>query len=316
MGDSKRISGTLQFYPRKRASKVIPSANWKPLEEKDQQGILGFICYKVRMKSLLVKDNTEDSMTKSKRITIPCTILECPPMKILSIRFYKGQKVLKDIIVSNEKILKKKIKVPKKLKDLEKEIPKEFDNIRILVYSSVKETGIGKKSPDILEIGLGGSKEDKLNFIKEKWNKPIYINEVFSTELADIRAVTKGKGTQGPVKRFGISLKDHKSEKGVRRPGSLAPWRPARVTFRAPMAGQTGYHNRISYNQQILEIGKINQKDINPSQGFEHYGKIKTDYILLKGSVIGPSKRPILLTKALRPSKRQIKKQFEILAIR
>ena len=57
----------------------------------------------------------------------------------------------------------------------------------------------------------------------------------------------------GPVKRFGISLKFHKSEKGVRRPGSLAPWHPARVTFRTPNMGQTGFFTRVSYNNLIME---------------------------------------------------------------
>jgi large subunit ribosomal protein L3 len=105
--------------------------------------------------------------------------------------------------------------------------------------------------------------------------------------LVDIRGVTRGFGTSGPVKRFGISLKNHKSEKGVRRPGSLAPWHPARVTFKAPIAGQTGYQNRIAYNNQILQVGKISEKDINKKGGFDHYGIIKTDYLVVKGSIPG-----------------------------
>ncbi|MEA3248389.1 MAG: 50S ribosomal protein L3, partial [Nanoarchaeota archaeon] len=119
-----------------------------------------------------------------------------------------------------------------------------------------------------------------------------------------------------PMKRFGIALKSHKSEKGRRRPGSLAPWHPCRVTFRAPQAGQTGYHNRVVYNNLILSVGKINEKDINKKGGFEHYGVVKTDYLILKGSIPGPRKRGIMITPAIRPTKYTAKKKFEVLELR
>ena len=118
------------------------------------------------------------------------------------------------------------------------------------------------------------------------------------------------------MKRFGISLKSHKSEKGRRRPGSLAPWHPARVTFRTPMAGQTGYHSRISYNNLILSVGKISEKDINKKGGFEHYGVVKNDYVILKGSVPGPANRGIVITPAIRPTKFRAKKKLEVVSLR
>jgi len=184
------------------------------------------------------------------------------------------------------------------------------------MFSGVGETGIGKKKADLIEIGLSGTAEEKLNFIKSNIGKSIPVGEVFSEGLVDIRAVTKGYGTQGPMRRFGIALKSHKSEKGRRRPGSLAPWHPCRVTFRAPQAGQTGYHNRVAYNNLILKIGKIAEEDINKKGGFEHYGIVKTDYIVVKGSVPGPKKRGLVITPALRPTKFQSKKKFEVLELR
>ena len=152
--------------------------------------------------------------------------------------------------------------------------------------------------------------------IKERIGKEISVTEVFSEGLVDVRGVTKGFGTCGPVKRFGIALKSHKSEKGQRRPGSLAPWHPARVTFRAPQAGQTGYFSRITYNNLIMEVGKIAEKDINQKGGFEHYGIIKTDYMILKGSIPGPKKRGLVITTAIRPTKKQSKKKLEVLELR
>ena len=156
-----------------------------------------------------------------------------------------------------------------------------------------------------------GNREDLSDIIYD-----ISIGDVFSEGLVDVRGVTKGFGTQGPVKRFGISLKSHKSEKGRRRPGSLAPWHPARVTFRAPQAGQTGYHTRITYNNLILKVGKISEEDINRKSGFEHYGTIKTDYIILKGSIPGPQKRGIVITNPIRPTRYQAKKKFEVIELR
>jgi len=92
----KTRAGSLQFWPRKRARRILHSVNWGPI---NKEGLQGFICYKVGMISVYVKDNTNHSMTKNKRIVIPATILECPPLKIYSIRFYKDNQVIKDLIV-------------------------------------------------------------------------------------------------------------------------------------------------------------------------------------------------------------------------
>jgi ribosomal protein L3 len=49
---------------------------------------------------------------------------------------------------------------------------------------------------------------------------------------------------------------------------------------------------------------------------FPNYGMIRTDYVLLRGSVQGSQKRQLLMTSALRGSKRQIKKNFELIELR
>jgi ribosomal protein L3 len=50
-------------------------------------------------------------------------------------------------------------------------------------------------------------------------------------------------------------------------------------------------------------------------KGIKNYGDVKTDYIILYGSVQGPSKRQILITTPLRPTKEQGKKVFEFLEV-
>lgn len=313
--------GSLQFYPRKRASKMLPSVNWNGITRKDS-GLLGFIGYKAGMKSAYVKDNTPNSMTKNQRITIPVTIIECPALKIFSIRFYKEGKVAGEILNSNlDKELKSKLKIPKspnkKIDDFSKE---KFDDLRIIVYSQVKKIGF-KKTPDLIEVSLSGSLDEKVNFAKEKISKEISVkdflnDEVMKQGIIDVRGVTKGKGFQGSTKRFGLTLQSHKSEKGVRGPGSGGPWHPPRVEFSQPMAGQMGYFTRVVYNNKILFIGDKNDGEKNFKIELKNYGKIKNDFLVIYGSVQGPSKRQLVLTLPLRAVKNQIKKNYELLELR
>lgn len=303
---SKPREGSLQFWPRKRAEKLLPSVNWSAIKaDSKNSGFLGFIAYKAGMSTALVKDSTDKSMTSGKKIYIPVTILEAPGMKIYAVRFYNQGSVIKDILVSQDKELKKVIKVPKQIKEIK--VPEKYDDVRVLVYSLVNKTGI-KKTPDVSELAV--SAPDKIEYIKGLIGKEITIKD-FVPSLVDIRGLTSGKGFSSAVKRYGISLKQHKSEKGRRRPGSLGPWHPARVIFRVPMAGQLGMFSRVHYNQKIVHCGSVSEKNINPSSGFEHYGKINSSYIIIQGSVQGPQKRQVLLTSALRPTKKQIKKKFE-----
>jgi len=310
--------------------------SWDAISDKRSDiGLLGFIGYKVGMMSAYVRDNLGTSLVKNQRITIPVTIIEFPNMRFLSVRFYKNNKVVGDVLCSNlDREVKKKVKLPKGTassgsKDPERHKNKiedfkegDYDDIRVVVYSQVKKTGI-KKKPDIVEIGLSGNLDEKLSFVKENMNKELsvkdFLNENVLKEdhgLVDVRGVTKGKGLQGPTKRFGLSLNVHKKEKGQRGPGTGGAWHPARVEFTHPMAGQMGYFTRVVYNNHVLLVSDVGEKDINPKSGFKKYGTVKGDYIIVYGSIQGPSKRQLLVTVASRPSKNQIKKNFEFLEVR
>ena len=308
--------GSLQFYPRVRAKKILPRVSWNFLS-KEKGGLLGFIGYKVGMKSAYVRDNTSHSLTKGQRITVPVTIIECPTMKIFAVRFYKNKKVVGDVLNSSiDKEMRKKIKLPKAVKKKIEDFKEgDYDDLRVIVYSQVKKTGI-KKKPDISEIGLSGNISEKLEFVKNNLAKEISIKDIFAEGVVDIRGVTKGKGNQGPTKRFGLRLRDHKSEKGRRGPGSGGPWHPARVSFREPRAGQMGYFTRVVYNNKIVEVNGISEKDINPKSGFKKFGNVKNDYLIVRGSIQGPSKRQLLITTPLRPSKKQTKKNYEFIELR
>ncbi|MDO8459826.1 MAG: 50S ribosomal protein L3 [Nanoarchaeota archaeon] len=301
--------GSLQFYPRKRAAKFVPSVNWKPIAG---EGVLGFIAYKVGMATAIVKDSTPKTMASGKQISLPVTILEVPNMKVYSVRFYKDGQVLKETVVSKDKELKRILKAPKELPNFDSAIPQAYDDIRIIAYSIPSQTHI-KKTPDIIELAVGA--KNKLEFVKTIIGKELSLPDLLKSPFVDVRGLTIGKGLQGPVARFGISLRQHKSEKGVRRPGSLGPWHPARVTYYTPMAGQLGMFTRVHYNLKVLGTGKIAEKDINPPSGFRHYGKIHSSYIVVKGSVQGPPKRQILLTTPFRLTRDNTKLQYELLEL-
>jgi len=253
---SRPRRGSLQYWPRKRSKKSLPSVSWTKISSENiSNKLMGFIGYKVGMKSAYVKNSTPDSMTKNKRIVVPVTIIECPPMKIFSVRFYKYGIVANEVLAQNlDKELKRKVKLPKNYSKKIEDI-KDYDDIKIIVYSIVKTTGI-KKSPDISEIALGGSLDDKINFVKEHLNKEIKVKDIFNKmQLVDIRGITKGKGLEGAVKRFGIGLRSHKAEKTKRGIATLGSWKPKRVEFTVANSGKMGYHQRTEFSKQILKIG-------------------------------------------------------------
>jgi large subunit ribosomal protein L3 len=313
MGAPKRPRrGSLQFYPRKRVSKLLPSVNWSGLDLKPQaKGILGFITYKVGMGTALVKDTTDKSMTLNKKIYIPATVLEAPNMKVYSVRFYKNSKVLKDIVVSSDPVLKRIVKVSKKpISHNLENAPKEFDDVRIIVYSIPSQAKL-KKTPDMIELAVNA--DNKIEYIKSLLNKEIPFTEFLNDKvsLLDIRGLTTGKGFSGPMKRYGVGRRSHKAEKGVRSVGSIGPWHPAHITFRVPNSGQLGMFTRLIYNIKVLKSGKISETNINPKNGFKHYGNINSNFIIVKGSVQGPAKRQILITLPQRPTRHTVKQKLE-----
>ncbi|MBW2985502.1 50S ribosomal protein L3 [Candidatus Woesearchaeota archaeon] len=302
----KPRSGSLQFWPRSRAKSSKPRVrSWAKQNESKP---LAFIGYKAGMAHVMIKDNKPTSPTKGETIFMPVTIIECPAIKITSSRFYKntnsGQKLVSEILSEKlDKYLKRKINIPKKQKATIPS-PEDYDEVRILVNTQPNKLSTGKKKPELMEISLGGKKEDQLKFIKEHEGKDIIINDIFEeNELTDIHAVTKGKGFQGPVKRFGISLRSHKSEKTIRGPGSLGPWKgQTHIMWKVAHAGQTGYHTRTEHNKQIIKISD-NPEELNPKGGIKHYGVIKNTAIMIKGSIPGAKKRLIVITKPIRPKK-------------
>jgi len=289
--------GSLEYWPRKRAADIVARIRtWTPSKETK---IIGFAAYKVGMTHLMVTDNRTTSQTKGEDIQVPVTILECPPLKIASILVYRkdayglhctGQ-------INADKLEKETARtIITQKKPIKQPDTKNIAEVRILAYTQPKLTSIGKKAPEFFELGIGGTKpEEKLALAKGFLGKEIKISDVFNEgQVVDVTSITKGKGLQGPVKRFGVNLRSHKSQKAKRGPGSLGPWHGPR-TYRIAHAGQMGYQQRMDRNKQIMKIGDDATK-INAKGGFLRYGFVKNSYLLIKGSVGGPPKRLITLS--------------------
>lgn len=72
-----------------------------------------------------------------------------------------------------------------------------------------------------------------------------------------------------------------------------------------------GYHHRTELNKKIYRIGRgddesnattesdATKKAITPMGGFPHYGIVKNDFLMLKGSIPGTKKRVITIRKSL-----------------
>lgn len=296
MTDLKRPRrGSMAHRPRKRATSQNARVYW--MDSSDKR-VLGFAGYKVGMAHVAYVDDTE-SPTKGQEVVSSATVVEVPPMVVYGVRCYRGNDSVGDIISTDEKIIKllgyRKKPGAKPLNEA------EADDVRLLVFAMPSKTGFGKKHIERMELGCGGKDaKEKLEYCKGLMGKELKVSDVFKPgEYVDVVTISIGKGWQGPVKRFGISIQRRKATGKRRHVGTLGQWHPPYVLYTVPQAGQTGYHKRTELNKRILRISQ-KPEDVNPSCGFPGYGFVKNDYVLLKGSIPGPAKRLVKLRVAAR----------------
>ena len=301
--------GSLAYSPRKRAKREVPRVRSWP--EQSEPKIQGFAGYKAGMTHTIIIDDRPNSPTEGMEISVPVTILETPPLKIAAIRAYNntpyGRKVsLEEWSRDLETDLKKLMPLHKGSSVREGSLD-GAEEIRLLMYTLPKKVGgISKKVPDLMEMRVGAKDvKSTFEYAHKIIGKEVAITDIYKIgELVDVISITKGKGTQGPVKRWGVTIQDRKAFRGGkgRHIGNLGPWNPARVRWTVPQLGQTGYHQRTEFNKRIIKIGS-NGSEVTPQGGLLKYGIIKGDYIMLKGSVPGPIKRLVRIRDAIRPSR-------------
>jgi len=259
-----------------------------------------FAGYKVGMTHVHYINNRKTATAKNEEMSFAVTVVECPPLKVIGMKSYNpthgGKQTVSQIFTSNlDKELARKITLPKKKS--EKEL-KDGKSYSIIIQTQPKLAGI-KKKPEIFEVPVKDAETGKSLLGKE-----LYINEMVKPgQQLDVYGVTRGKGFQGPVKRFGITLRNHKSEKAIRNPGAVGPWHPHHGNYTVAHAGQMGYHQRQEKNKLVLKVG-TKPEEINVNGGFMHYGLVKNNYVLFKGSLQGTPKRLVIFMPAKRPDRK------------
>jgi large subunit ribosomal protein L3 len=280
--------------------------------------ISGFPAFKAGMLQAITIDDRERTPNFGRPMFSPATVLAAPPVTICGIRAYaerEGRKyVLADVFAENlDESLREKIG-SRKNTDADHELDElgtQLDQVvsfAALVAVIPSDAGLSNSIPQVQEIYVsGGDKKAQFEYLRTILGKQVKCSDLFKVGgYVDAIAVTKGKGFEGPITRFGVKRKQHKSRKSVRAVGVISPWHPATVMYTVARAGQMGFHQRIMKNNRILAIGNTPPSPITPPGGYLHYGEIKGDFIILRGSIPGPIKRLVDLRLPLYPKKQKV----------
>jgi large subunit ribosomal protein L3 len=321
--------GSRAFSPRCRARSINARIrSWPEIDGPAR--IQGFAGYKAGMTHAIIVDPRPKSTTSGQEIQVPVTVIEVPPMKVAGVRVYKdspyGLQCLTEFwsdkqdhdlerlcSVKNGKNRKngepKKAHKKGEAKKDKKSVteltvdPELVDEVRLLMHTLPKMVmGVPKKKPDLIEVRIGGGTiQERLALAKDLVGKEIKVTDYIKEtgKVVDLIAVTKGKGFQGAIKRWGVKLLVHKNSKHRRQTGTAGPWHPNYVMSTVPLAGQMGFHQRTELNKTVIKVGE-NGEEVTPSGGFVRYGKVVNPYILIYGSIPGPAKRMIRIRDAAR----------------
>ncbi|XP_047338550.1 60S ribosomal protein L3-2-like [Impatiens glandulifera] len=351
--------GSLGFLPRKRANRQRGKVKAFPKDDPTKPcRLTSFIGYKAGMTHIVRDVEKPGSKLNKKEACEAVTIIEAPPMVIVGVVGYvktsRGLRSLntvwaqhlseeakrrfyKNYCKSKKKAFtkySKKYETEEGKKDITtqlEKLKKYCSVIRVLAHTQIRKMkGLKKKKADIMEIQVnGGNTHQKVDYAYSFFEKQVPVDAVFQKdEMIDIIGVTKGKGYEGVVTRWGVSRLPRKTHRGLRKVACIGAWHPARVSFTVARAGQNGYHHRTELNKKIYKVGKSGQeshtaitefdmteKDITPIGGFPHYGIVKEDYLMIKGGCVGTKKRVLtlrqsLLTQTSRVALEEIKLKF------
>ena len=315
---SRPRKGSLGFGPRTRASSEVPRIRSWP-DDDGAAGVQGFAGYKAGMTHVVMVNDESDSPREGMEESVPVTVMEVPPMRAVALRAYEdtpyGQKPVTEVWATefhNE--LGRTLDLP-----AENTFESDAEELRELVDDGVVDdlrfithtepaamANVPKKRPDVMETRVGGgSLRERLDYaleLVENGGEHEFGDVFRAGEYADVSGITKGKGTQGPVKRWGVQKRKgkHARQGWRRRIGNLGPWNPSRVRSTVPQQGQTGYHQRTELNKRLIDFGEGD--DASVEGGFKGYGEVDGHYALVKGSVPGPSRRLLRLRPAVRPN--------------
>ena len=307
----------MAYSPRGRAKSMEARIRGWPDIKSDEPRLLAHAGFKAGCIQLVSIDDHEQTPNHGKQLVTIGTVIVTPPFVVIGIRGYSKDVnglhasfdvYAKDTPKNVEKAFKIKVN-DEGIENAEKSLRK-IKQIFAIVTITPRLVGLEQKKPYVFEIAVkGGDIQKQFTFVKELLGKEIKIDQVFeSGSIVDAAAITKGKGWQGVIYRWGVKRKQHKSRKTVREVGSLGPISPQSVMYTVPRAGQTGFHQRIEYDKRIMIMSNTekNEFKINPDGGYKHFGNVSGDFIVVKGSVPGTYRRLIKLRHQIRNEPKKI----------
>lgn len=302
--------GSVAFRPRARARSLEARVRTWPQVAGEKNTLLGFAGFKVGGIHVLTIDDREKTPNFGKQLLNAATVIATPPVKIIGIRAYKtdlyGDHAIFDVYAKDlPKELSRRIDVKQAEDAMTKAEGKIAQASSVMAIASISPStvGISQKKPFVFELGVSG-KDAKAQFeyAKSILGKEIKASDIFQLgQNVDVFGITRGKGVEGPITRFGVKRKQHKSRKSVRAVGTLGPISPAVVMYTVARQGQRGFHQRTEYNKRILVMSSA-EKDgaINPKGGFKHFGLVKGEYIIVRGSIPGVPQRLVKMRHPIR----------------
>ncbi|MDE1842202.1 MAG: 50S ribosomal protein L3 [Thaumarchaeota archaeon] len=304
--------GSLAYLPRGRAKSMEARIRTWPDAEVEQPKLLGHAGFKAACMRIASIDDREKTPNFGKQLVGLGTVVVTPPMTIIGIRGYsKDRYGIDSTFDVYAKDLPKEVSRLFKTKTDEKGLEKAEKSLGIIeeLYAIAailpRKAGLEQKKPYVFEVAVkGGDIAKQFAFLKDLLGKEVKVDQVFQkgSEI-DVAAITKGKGIEGPITRWGVKKKQHKSRKSVRALGTLGPISPATIMYSVPRAGQRGFHQRVQYNNRIMIVSNSQNDElkINPPGGYKHFGLVQGDYIILRGSIPGTYRRLVKLRAPVRP---------------
>ena len=297
--------GSMQYWQKRRAYRRLPRVRSYPKGAKDPS-ISNIVGYKVGMSHF----SSIDESAKGPETSRACTIVEVPNTEMYGIRLYSKDPIsgykaatadICDRVAAQKAGLKKVVADETKIEQYRQRLG-EFAEVTALLSAYPKGLSTGQHHADRFESHiLGSSVAEKFELAAKLLGKEIRPGDVFKNgEHVDVISVSKGKGWQGVIKRFGVARLYHKATQKTRHVGTLGPFGMKRVLYSVPQSGQTGFNYRTEHNKKIVKIGRKDEAaQINPKSGFLNYGNITNDYIIIDGSLPGPSKRLVRIRKSI-----------------
>lgn len=308
--------GSLAYLPRGRAKSMEARIRTWPEISSEQPKLLGYAGFKVGCIQIVSIDDREKTPNHGKQLVSLGTVVATPPVSVIGIRGYyndyDGSHALFDVYSTDmPKEVSRLFTIKPKEGSLEKaeKLLGRTDELFAVVSVSPNNIGLAQKKPYVFEVSVkGGDVQKQFEFLKGLFGKQVKVEDVFELgSSVDVASITKGKGWEGPITRWGVKKKQHKSRKSVRALGTLGPISPSSIMYTVPRAGQRGFHQRVEYNKRIMIMSSTDKSDyqINPTGGFKHYGFVKGDFVVLKGSIPGTYRRLVKFRSQIRniPSK-------------